>query len=294
MILKYQDTKLSDNPPVRSEVSSKEHAPEIKEIVYSGRFYQVIKELAQEEDFKYLVNEATNYSKTTNRELVLRFAAFYFNGYNTYYSPTINFLAETMEQYKNISPRNEVELRADFRNSIYIIRSLFGKNAFKRFIPGDEQNKNGHWETDKFQIFLYDILMYSFSRLSAYKVLQFKDRIDEALIHLMASDQEFIDTMETSTSSKIFVKTRFEKWINTLHQILDKGTSRPGTFNYPLKFELFTSANNCALCGEPILIFDDSTFLNIHHYWTGDKIIPENSLLAHRYCKAAKQKTREN
>jgi hypothetical protein len=230
----------------------------------------------------------------TNRELVLRFAAFYFNGYKAYYSPTVNFLEDTMEKYKNISPRNEVELRADFRNSIHIIRSLFGKNAFKRFIPGDEQNKNGHWETDKFQIFLYDILMYSFARLSAYKVLQYKDRIDEALIHLMASDQEFIDTMETSTSSRIFVMTRFEKWLHTLHQILDKGTNQPGTFNYLLKYELFTSGKNCALCDEPILIFDDSTLYNIDQYWTGEKIIPDNARLAHRYCKATKHRIREN
>jgi hypothetical protein len=199
-----------------------------------------------------------------------------------------------MEKYKNISPRNEVELRADFRNSIHMIRSLFGQNAFKRFIPGDEHNKNGHWETDKFQIFLYDILMYSFARLSAYKVLQYKVRIDEALIHLMASDQEFIDTMETSTSSRIFVMTRFEKWLHTLHQILDKGTNQPGTFNYQLKYELFTSGKNCALCDEPILIFDDSTLYNIDQYWTGEKIIPDNARLAHRYCKATKHRIREN
>lgn len=294
MITKYNDTNLIDKNPVSEEVSTTKQPQETKEILYLGRFGQVIKELAQENDFKYLVDEATNYSKMTKRKLVLRFAAFYFNSYQAYYAPSVNFLTNTMENYKDISPRNEVELRADFRNSIHIIRSLFGKNAFKRFMPGDEQNKNGYWDSNKFQISLYDILMYSFARISRYKVLQHKDRIDEALINLMSNDQEFIDTMETSTSSKIFVKARFEKWIHTLDQILEKGTNQPGTFNYPLKFELFTEHNNCTLCGEPIRIFDDSTLYNIDSYWIGDKIIPANTQLAHRYCKAAKNRSTGN
>lgn len=294
MITKYNDTSLIDKDPVSEQVSTSKQSQEVKEIPYLGRFGQVIKELAQENDFKYLVDEATNYSKTTKRELVLRFAAFYFNGYQAYYAPSISFLADTMEKYQDISPRHEVELRADFRNSIHIIRSLFGKNAFKRFMPGNDQNKNGQWDTNKFQISLYDILMYSFARISVYKVLQHKDRIDEALINLMSNDQEFIDTMETSTSSRIFVKARFEKWMNILEQILNKGTNHPGTFNYSLKFELFTSHNNCALCGEPIQIFDDSTLYNMENYWIGDKIIPANAQLTHRYCKAAKSRSTGN
>ena len=294
MILKYNDTEFHDKTPFKSGTPSDESSREITEIVYSGRFSQLIKELAQEKDFKYLVDEATNYSKMANRELVLRFAAFYFNGYKAYYSPSIKFLNDTMEKYKNISPRQEVELRADFRNSIHIIRNLFGKNAFKKFSPGDEQNKNGNWETNKFQIFLYDILMYSFAQQSASKVLQNKDRIDEALIDLMSNDQEFIDSIETTTGSQIFVKERFEKWMHTLQQILDKGTNRPGTFDYQLKFELFTSGKNCIVCGEAIHIFDDSTLYNIDKYWIGDKVIPADAQLAHRFCKAARHRVMEN
>ncbi|MGE5427227.1 MAG: hypothetical protein ACM3O8_04985 [Methylococcaceae bacterium] len=288
MTLTYNDTKFIDQRPFEAETSSKSPAREVKEIVYSGRFSQVIKELAGENDFKYLVDELTNYSKSKKRELVLRFAAFYFNGYKAYNSPSTSFLGDTMENYRNISPRNEVELRADFRNSIYIIRHLFGKNAFKRFIPGEAQNKNGKWDTDTFHVFLYDILMYSFAHQSAVKVMQHKDRIEEALIDLMSSDQEFIDTMETTTGNKIFVNARFEKWMHSLQQILDKGINRPGTFDYLLKFELYSSCKNCAVCGETIAVFDDATLLNIDQYWIGDQVIPLGTPMAHRYCKAAK------
>ncbi|MGE5394752.1 MAG: hypothetical protein ACM3P1_08395 [Candidatus Saccharibacteria bacterium] len=285
----YNDTKFIDKRPSEAEASLESSLREVQPIVYSGRFSQVIKELAAEEDFKYLVDEATNYSKAKNRELVLRFAAFYFKGYKAYSSPSVRFLNDTMENYRDITPRNEVELRADFRNSIHIIRHLFGKNAFKRFVPGDEQNKNGKWETDKFHIFLYDILMYSFARQSAFKVLKQKDRIEEALIDLMANDQDFIDSMETTTGNMIFVKARFEKWMHCLQQILEKGTNQPGTFDYMLKFDLYTSNQNCAVCGQTIAVFDDATLHNLPHYWIGDQVIPSGTRLVHRYCKTANQ-----
>lgn len=289
MTFTYNDTKFTDKRPLEAEVSLESPSREGQEIIYAGRFSQVIKELAGEEDFKYLVDEATNYSKAKKRELVLRFAAFYFNGYKAYSSPSSGFLNDTMEKFKDISPRSEVELRADFRNSIYIIRHLFGKNGFKRFIPGDTQNKNGNWETDKFHVFLYDILMYSFAHQSAYKILKLKDRIEEALIDLMSSDQEFIDTIETTTGNMIFVKARFEKWIRSLQQILDRGTNLPGTFDYLLKFELYSTNKSCAVCEEPIHIFDDATLHNLDQYWIGEQVIPPGTRLAHRYCKAANQ-----
>lgn len=293
MTFTYNETTFSDKRAFETETSLVGASREIQEIVYSGRFSQVIKELAGESDFKYLVDEATNYSKAKKRELVLRFAAFYFNGYKAYNSPSMQFLSDTMENYRNISPRKEVELRADFRNSIYIIRHLFGKNAFKRFVPGDKHDKNGKWETDKFHVFLYDILMYSFAHQSAERMMRQKDRIEEALIDLMASDQEFIDTMETTTGNRIFVNARFEKWMNSLQQILDKGTNMLGTFDYLLKFELYTHSKTCAVCGENISVFDDATLHNIDQYWIGDKVIPSGTQLTHRYCKNANHSTHQ-
>ena len=37
------------------------------------------------------------------------------------------------ERYQNISKSDEQELRTAFKNTCQIIRSMFGKNAFKRF-----------------------------------------------------------------------------------------------------------------------------------------------------------------
>lgn len=265
---------------------AEQHYRELQMDHFPGRFTQVLKDLADEADFKYLLGH--NESTPAEQELVLRFASFYFNTYQGYYGPVKQFMNDTLEKYRNIPPRDEVRLRADFRNSIQIIRYLFGKSAFKRFYRGDEKNKNGKWESGQFNVALFDILMYSFAKQNITKVLQHKDRIDEALIDLMTTDQEFIDSIEMTTGSKIIVATRFEKWCKALQMILDKGVNMPGTFNYSLKYELFTDNSTCTLCGNTISIFDDSTLVNMPNYWVGDKLIPDQARLAHRYCKYSK------
>jgi hypothetical protein len=291
---KYNDTDfLEERVLDKNAYLTEQDQQDFKNWFSKGRFYQVIKDLAQEKDFKYLMVFDAPGGTLRNQELVLRFAAFYFNGYRNYYGPTEKFLNDTMEQYRNLAPKDEVNLRADFRNTIHIIRSLFGKNAFKRFYAGNAKNKNGQWETHRLNVALFDILMYSFARQNRIKVLQHKDSIDEALIDLMTTDQEFIDSIEVTTSNKIVVTTRFDKWIRALENILDKGAHVPGRFNYELKFELFTTNSTCSICQKPILMFDDSTYDSLREYWIGDRTIPAHARLAHRYCKHAGAGKRE-
>lgn len=281
MELKYNGTVAGQSAAI-----AEQHDRDLQINHFPGRFAQVLRDMADDADFKYLLGHSE--SSPAEQELVLRFASFYFNTYKGYYGPVKEFLNDTLEKYRHISPRDEVRLRADFRNSVQIIRYLFGKSAFKRFCRGDEKNKNGQWESGQFNVALFDILMYSFVKQNITLVLQHKDRIDEALIDLMTTDQEFIDSIEMTTGSKIIVATRFEKWCQALQTILDKGVNMPGTFNYSLKYELYTASSTCALCSHPISMFDDSTFVNLQNYWVGDKLIPDHARLAHRYCKYAK------
>lgn len=284
MALKYQETGYTQDKASGSHVFADAYdSQEFKDWVSKGRFSQVIKELAREEDFQYLIGKSE--IAIRDEELVLRFACFYLMGYENYYGPTSKFIYDTLAKYRNISPRDEVKLRADFRNAIQIIRSLFGRIAFKRFYRGDRKNKNGRWETQQLNVSLFDILMHSFATLNQQKVLMHKDQIDEALIDLMTTDQEFIDSIELATGSKIIVSTRFEKWSRALHHILE---SSPGAvnFSYPLKFDLYAANNTCGVCGGTIGMFDDSTIDQMKNYWIGDQVIPSNARLVHRYCKS--------
>lgn len=267
---------------------------ELRNCVFRGKFNDILKELSQDKDFKFLLGIATPDRRMKDRELILRFAAFYFNTYLNYNAPIKKFLNDSMEKYRNISPADEQNLRNAFKNTIQIIHSLLNKNAFKRFYRGDEQNKNGRWETHKFNVSLFDILMYTFAREDKNTVFQNLDRIREALIDLMTKDQDFIDSIELSTSSKKAVTTRFDKWRLTLQTILGIGVKETRCFTYKLKEELFKSNDTCAICGNKILDIDDSAVDHIQQYWTGGKTIPENARLTHRYCNNARPRLEGN
>lgn len=267
---------------------------ELRNCVYRGKFNTVIKELAQDKDFRYLLGIANADKRMKDREFVLRFASFHFNTYLNYKAPIKNFLNHTMEKYQNISDRDEQDLRNAFKNTIQIIKSLLDKNAFKRFYRGDERNKNGKWEPLKFNVSLYDILMYSFAREDKSIVYQNLDSIREALIDLMTTDQDFIDSIELSTSSVKAVTHRFDKWRMTLQSILGIGTKEPRCFTYALKEELYNANDTCTICGNKIINIDDSAVDHIHQYWTGGKTIPENARLTHRYCNNARPRMEDN
>jgi hypothetical protein len=257
---------------------------ELRNCIYRGKFNELIKELSIDSDFTYLLGLPKPDRRMKDRELVLRFAAFYFNTYLNYKAPIKLFLNHTMEKYQNISQSDEQKLRTGFKNSVQIIRSLLDKNSFKRFYRGDETNKNGRWELKKFNVSLYDVLMYSFAREDKNTVYQNLDRIREALINLMTNDQDFIDSIELSTSSVKAVTTRFDKWRMILQSIIGIARREPRCFTYNIKEDLFNLNNTCAICGNQILNIDDSAVDHIDQYWTGGKTIPENARLTHRFC----------
>jgi predicted transport protein len=266
---------------------------ELRNCVYRGRFNELLKELSEWKDYRYLLGISKPEKRMRDVELVLRFASFYFNSYLDYNSPIKGFLNGTMKKYQNISSDDEYTLRNAFKNTVAIIRSLFGNNAFKRFYSGREKNINGRWETQKFNVSLFDILMYSFAKEDKNTVYQNIDRIREALLDLMTTDQDFIDSIELGTSSKKMVTVRFDKWRLTLQTILGIGTREPRCFSYALKQLLFENDSNCSICGNKILNIDDAAVDHIDQYWTGGRTIPENARLAHRFCNNSRSR-REN
>ena len=121
-----------------------------------------------------------------------------------------NFLHAEAEKYRHIGKDEAQELRMAFKSTCQIIRSMLGKNAFKRFHKGTDKNPAGYWEPKRFNASLYDVLMYTFAREDTNVVYQHLDSIKEALIYLMTENQEFIDAIELSTSSLQAVTKRFD------------------------------------------------------------------------------------
>lgn len=132
--------------------------------------------------------------------------------------------------------------------------------------------------------------MSTFAKEDKNKVYQNLDAVREALIYLMTDDQEFIDSIELSTSSVQAVTKRFDKFRLGLQEIVGIAQKEPRCFSQKLKQGLFDSDNTCALCKQAIQHIDDAAVDHIKQYWTGGQTIPENARLAHRYCNCARPK----
>ncbi|CAG0952182.1 hypothetical protein METP3_00278 [Methanosarcinales archaeon] len=263
---------------------------ELRNCMYRGPYNSLLKELAQDQDFMYLLGLKSPEDRMKDVEFVLRFAAFYHSTYLNYKPPIKRFLNEDMEKYTSIKEKEITELRTAFKNAVSIIRTLLDTHAFKRFYRGSEKNKNGFWEPKKFNASLYDILMYSFAREDKNKVYQNLDSIREALIYLMTNDQEFIDSIELSTSTIQAVQKRFDKWRLTLQDIIGIAQKEPRCFSMKLKEELYKNYSTCAICNQKINNIDDTNIDHIEQYWKGGKTIPENARLTHRYCNLARSR----
>lgn len=76
---------------------------ELRNCVYHGEYIKLLKALAAESDFMYLMGLSKPDTRMRDVELVLRFAAFYHATYLKYQSPMKLFFNRDMESHRNIS-----------------------------------------------------------------------------------------------------------------------------------------------------------------------------------------------
>src|SRR5882724_4594307 len=175
---------------------------ELRNCVYRGTYNHLLKELAADADFRGLLGLKTADKRLKDVELVLRFSAFFHSTYLKYQPPMKRFFNQDMEKYQHLSDSDAAAVRAVFKNAVQIIKSLFGnERAFKRFYAGDERNPSGRWEPKKFNASLYDVLMGVFHDKDKNQVYAALDSLREAIVDLMATDRQFNDAIQLSTSS---------------------------------------------------------------------------------------------
>jgi hypothetical protein len=262
---------------------------ELRNCIYRGAYNDLLVDLSRDPDYMWLMGFAGPEKRFKDVAYVLRFAAFFHAGYLKYNPSMARFLNEDMAKYQHISAKDRKELQSAFKTSLTLVRSLLGKNAFRRYYRGDDQAKDGRWEPKKFNASLFDILMGGFADKEKNQVMAHLDSLREALIVLMTSDQEFVDSIELSTSSKQAIRVRFDKWRQAVDATVES-KKQPRCFSRQLKIDLYSRNATCALCDQHIADIDDAAVDHIEMYWLGGKTIPANARLAHRYCNWARPK----
>jgi len=263
---------------------------ELRNCVSRGPYMNLLRDLSSDPDFRWILKLNEPDKRMKDIELVLRFAAFYHSTYLKYKPSIRQFLNNDMETYQSISEKDANDLRAVFKNSVQIVKSVFGENAFKRYHVGTKDDINGSWERNKFNYSLYDAWMGVFTNYDKNRVYAALDPIRESLIDLMASNEEFIDSILIGTSQTKKVQKRFDLARQTVDDVLNNYKPQSRCFSLELKEELFNENPTCAICGQRIHHIDDASVDHIEQYWRGGKTIPENARLTHRYCNLARSK----
>ena len=261
---------------------------ELRNCIYRGRYNVLLRKLSEDRKYMDIMGYSAPHKRMIDVEYVLRFASFFHQTYLKYVGPMKKFMNVEMETRQNISDADADNLKKAFKNSVSIVYSLLGRNAFRRFTVGTEGNPEGHWKSKQFNASLFDVLMFSFADKDMNQIVGNLDSIKEALIDLMASNDEFIESILLATSSKKRVLKRFNIWTNALDGILENQEKQPRCFSRELKQEFYEKSPTCKICGSRISDIDDSAMDHVKQYWMGGKTVPENARLVHRYCNNAR------
>lgn len=266
------------------------NAQELRNCIYRGKYNELLIRLSSNSDYMAIMGFNGPEKRMRDVEYVLRFCSFFHTNYLDYKPSMDRFMNEDMRKFINISNENEELLNSVFRNSVSLVRSLFGKHAFKRFYRGEDGSYNGRWEAKKFNASLFDILMWSMTRYDKNRVMAKLDMIREAFIELMTNDQNFIDSIELSTSSSKAVTIRFDKWRLTLDSIMKDTSRQDRCFSLALKEKLYNTNPQCEICNQHINDIDDAAVDHTKMYGLGGETIEDNARLTHRYCNWARSK----
>lgn len=287
--------KKQSDPNVKFEVferlntgSVQLNAQEVRNCVYHGTYNDLLIKLSKNKDFKYVTNfDERSLNRLKGVEWVLRFAAF-FHQTHLKYKSSRTYFNEEMENNRYLDDKRAEKLESAFKNSVSIIKSIWGAHAFSRYIKRDGENV-GRWDSKK-NAALYEVLMFSFAEVPKYKVQPHLDSIRESLIVLMTKNDDFRESITMRTNNKSMVFKRFQIWMNTLDTIISIEEREPRCFSFKLKQKLYKKNQTCDICNQNIYDIDDAEVDHIEQYWLGGKTIPKNARLVHRYCNRSRSK----
>jgi hypothetical protein len=257
---------------------------ELRNCIYRGKYNELLTELAANQDFQFILNSPKLKERMLDREFVLRFFAFYHSTYLNYKPPMKQFLNKEMEKFRNLDDKEATKLKNLFKKTVDIVKTVFSDKAFRRFVLGSQKDHNGYWEPRKINKGLFDIIMWGFSQYDKNQIIPNKDAIKEELIYLMTHDEKFIESIRISTDSLENTQLRFDRWRESLKNILGYPRTESRNFSWSIKKQLWDNNPICAICEQQIQTIDDAEVDHIEFYWRGGKTILSNARLVHRFC----------
>lgn len=289
--LRFIIIEKDSDPDVKFEVferlnlgAEKLNDQEVRNCVYRGNYNELLRSLSQNPHMLKIMQSDEPHTRMADRQLILRFFAMWRNTPQNYKGPTKRFLNTEMELYRNLSEEAINEMRTVFEKSIEMAYVIFQEKAFRRYYHGNAYDPNGTWEKSRFNVALWDTILYTFSHYDSSEILPLKDHIREEFLDMITNDQKFVEYISSSTDKVDRIQYRAETWRARLQSLLSIKGHESHPFSLEFKRSLLDKHPTCHICWKPIKHVDDAVIAHISDYWRESKKIPENARLDHRFC----------
>ena len=190
---------------------------EIRHAMHKGPVLGFLRDLSLSHEFRNATQDSINPERMADQECVLRFLAFYHQGWENYGTrdDLDRWLSATMHAINSMSNHERGGLRSTFGHSMRTAHGIFGEYAFrKRYINDDRKRP-----INKALFEVWSVGLAKCSRAEQEYLIKNHQPIERSFFDLMASD-EFAAAVSISTGDHKRVHSRFYAIENLIRECL--------------------------------------------------------------------------
>ncbi|MCI5222284.1 MAG: DUF262 domain-containing protein [Candidatus Electrothrix sp. AR4] len=189
---------------------------EIRNALASERVRHYLKKLAGNSYRKKVIGVKTK--RMQDKELVLRFLAFYTMDYNNSKKNITVFLDEMMEELEKMKQDALDSLESTFCMALKRSWELFGETAFEKITDKSVAIKRRRKNSTLFEV--WTVALAHLSEEEMKVLLAHKEVLQEKHIQLMAPDELYFRTITFSTQKREYYKIRCETVKGLIEEVL--------------------------------------------------------------------------
>ena len=192
---------------------------ELRNCLYRGSLNKFLKEVVQNKKWQVLMGLKEPHKRMADREMVLRFLAIWKNWdsvngvLNGYKGRMKSFLNAFMNEHKEIKPKESIEWRQIFEETVEKVFQVYGEFAFKR------QGLDGMREKTINRAII-DVIMLSATQHPMDNLMAKKEIISKRFLEMTNNDVAFRNSIKIGTSDTKVITLRLSTWCNEVDRII--------------------------------------------------------------------------
>ena len=192
---------------------------EIRHALNPGEVRILLMELANSQEFKSATSNSINPRRMADRECVLRFLAFFINGWTNYTDTNPDkFLGKIMKKINKMGHQEHENLKNSFIFAMNAAHNIFGQHAFRKI----KSENSPKFPISKPLFEVWSVCLANCSPETVKILVENKDEVKRVFIDLLNYDEEFMRAISYSTGLEHRVKKRFGTIEKLIQQIVEK------------------------------------------------------------------------